>query len=353
MKFEHKYPEAKPNDKFEFEYSYVTKTPKLGQCRWCNSFTKWIDVLFQVPVCSEECNGTMWSNYKQDQKNKGTYDNFENHFLKVKEELKLGSNNKEVWKDIIIVVKDQLDYLKDCINSIRNTTINYHLYIWDNDSKKETKDYIENLTSSYNPSTDTNWAITTIMCENNVGFIHPNNEMIAMTTSPYIILLNSDTKVFENWDSTMISFLKQNPDFAQVGYWGGHLDHEGRGFGGANGENIDYVPGWCFCISRETYQQFGLFDQELKFAYCEDSDFSLRLKKHGKKIYSLYVPLVHHYQNKTVKEVEQQGKLNLRESFDHNHKVVKERWKNYLEKERVVLRQKSDSKPLPIGAKIV
>jgi hypothetical protein len=70
MKFEHKYTDAMANDKFDFEYSAVTKTPKLGQCRWCGSFTKWLDVLFQVNVCSEECNSIMWSQYREDQKNK-------------------------------------------------------------------------------------------------------------------------------------------------------------------------------------------------------------------------------------------------------------------------------------------
>jgi GT2 family glycosyltransferase len=339
MKFEHKYTDAAANDKFDFEYSAVTKTPKLGQCRWCGSFTKWLDVLFQVHVCSEECNSIMWNQYREDQKNNGTYENFENHFSKVKEELKLTTESENVWKDIIIVVKDQLEYFKDCIDSIRNVTSNYHLYIWDNGSKEPTANYIEQLVRSYDPEKHTDWAITTVRCENNVGFIHPNNELISMTTSPYIILLNSDTKVFKNWDITMVSFLKQNQQVAQVGYWGGHLDHEGRGFGGANGYDIDYVPGWCFCISRETYEQFGLFSNKLQFAYCEDSDYSLRLKEAGKKIYALYAPLVHHYQNKTVKDVEGEGQLDLRSSFDHNHAYVKERWKNYLEHERVVLKK--------------
>jgi GT2 family glycosyltransferase len=168
----------------------------------------------------------------------------------------------------------------------------------------------------------------------------PNNEMIALGESPYVVLLNSDTKVFENWDNTMIAFLKNNPEYAQVGYWGGHLNADGRGFGGANGERVDYIPGWCFCIPRETYDQFGLFDEHLKFAYCEDSDFSLRLKEGGKKIYSLYAPLVHHYQNKTVKQVEKEGELDLQATFDHNHSYFKNRWKEYLSKNRVLLDQK-------------
>ncbi len=341
MKFEHKYPDALATDRFEFEYSYVTKTPKLGSCRWCNSYTKWLDVVFQIHVCSEECNTKMWQQYRKDQKEQGTYDNFEEHFKNVKDELKLSLNSNNSWKDIIIVVKDQLDYFKACIESIKATSKNYHLYIWDNGSREDTVAYIENLVASYDASKHLDWRITTIRSEQNTGFIHPNNELVAMGDSPYIVLLNSDTKVFENWDTTMIGFLEQNSDVSQVGYWGGHLSNDGRGFGGANGYEVDYIPGWCFCISRETYNQMGLFSDKLKFAYCEDADFSLRVKESGKKIYSLHTPLVHHYQNKTVVEVEKEGVLDLKATFDNNHKYMKERWKDYLANERVLLKQKT------------
>lgn len=339
MKFEYKYPNALAGDRFEFEYSHVTKTPKLAPCQWCNAYTKWFDILFQVNVCSEECNSTMWHQYKTDQKTQGTYENFEEHFKKVKEELKLGSKNKEIWKDIIIVVRDQLAYFKDCIESIRKNSTNYHLYIWDNGSQKETQDYINQLIVECTFNDNHDYHITTIRSEANTGFIHPNNELIALGENPYIILLNSDTKVFENWDNTMITYLLENPETAQVGFWGGHLDSTGRGFGGSNGENIDYVPGWCFCISRETYNQFGLFSNNLKFAYCEDSDFSLRLQEAGKKIYALHTPLVHHYQNVTVKEVGKEGFVDLSATFDYNHNYIKERWKNYLLNDRAILRK--------------
>lgn len=343
MKFEQKYPEASAGDRFEFEYSYVTKTPKLGQCRWCACYTKWVDVLFQVNVCSEECNSIMWNQYRNDQKTKGTYDNFEEHFSKIKEEFQLGNSHKNVWKDILIVVRNQLNYFKDCVESIQKNSTNYHLYIWDNGSQPETQNYIENLVSGYNPERDTNYQITTIRSERNTGFIYPNNELAALGTNPYIILLNSDTKVFENWDNTMIGFLEKNSDFAQVGYWGGHLDSTGRGFGGSNGCDIDYVPGWCFCISRKTYDEFGLFSNKLNFAYCEDSDFSLRLQEAGKKIYALHTPLVHHYQNVTVKDVEKECSVDLRATFDYNHNYIKDRWKDYLANNRVMVRKRNEA----------
>ena len=80
----------------------------------------------------------------------------------------------------------------------------------------------------------------------------------------------------------------------------------------------------------------------MKFAYCEDTDLSLRLKEAGHKIYALYAPLVHHYQNKTIKTVEKEGEVDVRASFEHNHEYIKLRWSHYLENDRVMLHRQED-----------
>lgn len=334
MKFEQKYPQATSTDRFEFQYSYVTKAPKLGQCQWCRSFTRWIDILFQVPVCSEECNSKMWEQYKSDEMQKSKYENFEEHFKQVKRELKIAEAARDPWKDILIVVRDQLDYFKACIESIRKTTTNYHLHIWDNGSRKETVDYIQQLVSDC-LSENSHWLISTNRLDKNFGFISPNNQMASHGKNEFIILLNSDTKVFNMWDRAMTGYLDAFPKVAQVGYWGGHLEADGRGCNGSNGSQIDYIPGWCFCVKRSTYQEFGLFNPDLNFAYCEDADLSLRLKEAGHELYALHAPLVHHYQNKTIIEVEKEGEIDVRASFEQNHQYLKNRWKDYLENSRV------------------
>lgn len=334
MKFENKYPEATSTDQIEFEYSYITKNPKLGNCRWCNSFTKWFDVIFMQHACSEECLGAMWKQYKDDQKKSSTYENFESHFSKVKEELKMIEQARDASKDIIIVVHDQLDYLKQCINSVKEHTKNYHIYIWDNASGKQTADYIEQLVK------EGCGTVISMRSDTNTGFIIPNNELVGWGESEYIILLNSDTKVCSGWDKAMTGFLDSHPNVAQIGYWGGHIGADGRGFGGANGYEVDYIPGWCFCISRATYNEYGLFDNQLTFAYCEDADLSLRLKEADKQIYSLHAPLVHHYQNKTIVEVEKEGQIDVAATFEKNHQYIKVRWKDYIENNRVLLKRK-------------
>ena len=336
MKFNLKYPDAQITDRFEFEYSYVTKTPHLGECQRCRAMTKWIDVLFQVPVCSEECGGQMWVDYRADKGN--DYYNFDEHFGYVKEELKWAESHRDATKDIIVVVRDQLRYVQECMETVWANTDNYHLYVWDNGSGPDTSEYLQSEFRKYSEINDPRRQMTMVRVPQNRGFIKPNNEMAIKGDGEYIILLNSDCKVFEKWADTMVGFLQHHPDVAEVGFWGGHMDHEGRGFGGTTGYEIDYIPGWALCISRETYNEFGLFDSKnLEFAYCEDADLSLRLKEAGKKIYALHAPLCHHYQNKTITAVAKEGDVDAAATFQHNHEYMARRWAKYIETGRVLL----------------
>ena len=99
----------------------------------------------------------------------------------IKYELICESQAIDTNKDILIIVHNQLEYTRQCIESIQANTKNYNLYIWDNNSNKETREYLETLDA-------------TLCCSNkNTGFIFPNNALAKLTDSDYIILLNNDT----------------------------------------------------------------------------------------------------------------------------------------------------------------
>jgi|688.fasta_scaffold262428_2 GT2 family glycosyltransferase len=243
---------------------------------------------------------------------------------KIKEELLLIDFAQEVQKDILIVVHDQYDYVVECINSICNNTKNFNIYIWDNNSKKETAEYLISLKNKHDN-------IKLYHSNKNLGFILPNNFMVKESKSPYLILLNSDVVVQEMWDLVLIGFLQNNPDVSLVGYDGGLLNSEGKGVGRGVGYDIDYVCGHCMCFSRQTYEKFGLFDEEnLEFAYCEDADFSLRLRDNNKKIYACHSSkLIHHFQNKTSAHVI----FNEYDFSDHikkNMRHIQNKWGKFL-----------------------
>ncbi len=243
----------------------------------------------------------------------------------IMEELPYSVQPNNTTKDILIVVHDQLPYLKNCIESIQNSTENYNLLIYDNASNEDVYDYISSLdkVSVYfrSPTND--------------GFIKPNNYLAKLSKSPFMILLNSDTEVRPGWDLALINFLYIHPEVAQVGYSGGKLNPDGLGDKQAVfGNNIDYVCGWCFAISKDTYRKYGLFDEEnLEFAYGEDSDFSLRLVEDRNKIYALHMDLVNHYGNKTINQVHLELGDYIKGTFERNHQYICNRWQRNIKKD--------------------
>ena len=217
-----------------------------------------------------------------------------------------------VSKDILIVTYNQPTYLKQCIKSIEDATEQYQIYVWDNGSNYWLEDHPD---------------IKVTRSRSNEGFIIPNNQLIAQGNSPFVILLNDDTVVYPGWDKAMIGHI-QSIGTAQVGYVGGWLDENAKGSRFGWGGGVDYIPGWCFAIPRTTYEKFGLFDEEFKFAYCEDADFSLRLTAAGERIYALHLGLVHHYENATIQAVAEKSDRST--SFRKNHAVLRERWSKRL-----------------------
>lgn len=229
---------------------------------------------------------------------------------------------KDLKKDILIVVHNQYEYIKNCLESIFENTENFNLHIWDNSSDKKTKNYLQKVSNKKEN-------IFLYRSEKNLGFIIPNNKMAKKCTEDFIILLNSDTQVLKNWDKVLIGFLVKNKDVFLVGCEGGLLNKKGKGVAVASGYDIDYVCGYCMCFAKKTYENFGLFDEKnLKFAYCEDSDFSLRLREKNKKIYACYSKdLVFHFGGKTSNNIID-NKISA--NIDNNMKYLQKRWHNFL-----------------------
>jgi O-antigen biosynthesis protein len=234
-------------------------------------------------------------------------------------------------KDILIVVHNQCEFIQKCIESIQKTTTNYQLYIWDNASDEETKEYLRSLDD-----------VVLVEYPTNIGYGEPNNKLADMGVGEYLILLNSDTVVFPLWAEALLGCLQHNPQYAQVGYLGGRLDANGMGGRADWGSKIDYIMGFCSCISRYTYAKCSLFDPAYEFAYCEDADLSLRLQSLGAEIYALHLMLVHHHENKTIKAIVKEGKIDVTKTFYRNHDILKQRWSSYLASCRADLRPLKD-----------
>ena len=282
----------------------LIKKSLIGFCE-CGTATRFFDSEFSVYVCSQECQETIWrvnlsSNPILSQEHRRKF--YPNEIQNEERLIHLSNYTKA----ILIVVHDALDYLEQCVKSIKAVTSNFKLYIWDNASQTVIPEAIRS--------------------EVNQGFIIPNNRLAEMVTEDVIICLNSVTVVSEGWDNALCSFLDLG--YSQVGCLGGLLEEDFTGSYTAFGEDIDYVLGWCFAIKRSTYEKYGLFSEDLQQAYFEDVDLSLRLRANGEKIYALYSPFVHHYGGKTISVID----VDFYNKIKFNHGIVKNKWKEVFTK---------------------
>ncbi len=223
-------------------------------------------------------------------------------------------------KDILIVVHDQLPLVRECLESVSQHTTDAAVYVWDNGSRGETLGYLWEWASRDR--------IVLVASPENRGFIVPNNRLYGLGSSPYVILLNSDTRVAPNWAEALVGYLQGHPGVGAVGYQGSRLDSRGEGGRPGVGRDIDYVCGWCACYPRAAVDAVGgLFDEDnLEFAYAEDSDLSLRLREQRWAIHALHLDLVLHHGNKTIAAVHDELGPVVRETFRKNHDYIRRRW---------------------------
>ena len=249
------------------------------------------------------------------------------------------SGNPKV--QIIIPFKDKVEYLRDCIDSIKRKTTykNYEICIVNNQSvKDETKKYISGLKD-----------VVVLNYNKSFNFSLINNFAVKRTQSDYIIFLNNDTKIITpNWIENMLS-LAQRKDTGAVGGLllykdntvqhagiivglGGVAAHSHRGFDShSNGHgglltairDVSAVTAACMMVERSKFLKIKGFDENLKIAY-NDVDLCLRLLNLGyRSVYTPYVKL-YHYESKTRKKTVGEN--------DHDTGIFLKKWKHYIKK---------------------
>jgi GT2 family glycosyltransferase len=201
-----------------------------------------------------------------------------------------------------------------------------------------TDDSLEFLTKHY-PK------IQTILLDVNYGFADGYNKALKSIDSEYVVLLNSDVEVGENWLQPAINYLDEHPDvvalqpkvlsyrdksvFEYAGAAGGFIDMygypfcRGRIFGtlekdeGQYDEPIDilWASGACLFIRTAEFKSIGGFD-EYFFAHQEEIDLCWRLRIQGKRIVCFPQSVVYHLGAATLKrEDPQKTYLNYRNNL--------------------------------------
>lgn len=227
---------------------------------------------------------------------------------------------------ICIVTLNAKQYLRNCLESIKNhaSGLAYEVIVVDNGSTDGT---LEMLQENY-PE------ISTIANQENLGFTRPNNQAIQIAKSEkYILLLNPDTIVYASSLQNLLGFAEQHPQggvfgpkvlngdgtfqkhckrgegrpwetfsyflglskiFPTVklfsGYLQTHLDENQT-------HEVPAISGCCMMIRRETLNNIGGLDEDL-FAYQEDTEYCVRARKAGWKVYYTPVSQITHFGGK-------------------------------------------------------
>lgn len=226
---------------------------------------------------------------------------------------------------VIVHYKNSRDTL-DCLKSLKlinRNSIEVEILIVDNSQDFDVdKGFFQNL-----------FTLDILKPERNLGFSEGNNIAITKALaggSDYIVLLNNDTILSQDFLINLIDFSQKHPQaglispkiyFASgfeyhknrysqkdqgkvIWYAGGKIDWDNVYAQHIGVDEVDkgqfdisketqFATGCCMFVKREVVEKVGLFDKNY-FLYYEDVDYSLRVKKKGFKVFYTSSSLIWH-----------------------------------------------------------
>ena len=249
---------------------------------------------------------------------------------------------------IVIPAYNQVAYTYACVRSIiENTSFEetpYEIILADDvstDATKEIDKYIKGMVISRNSS--------------NMGFLKNCNQAAEKARGKYIFFLNNDTKVHENWLSSLVRLIESDDSIGMVGsklvYADGRLqeaggiiwsDASGWNYGRLDDpekpeynyvKDVDYISGAAIMLSRALWQEIGGFDERYAPAYCEDSDLAFEVRRHGKRVVLQPASVVTHFEG--VSNGTDVNGTGLKRYQLVNAEKFKEKWAEELKKQCV------------------
>jgi GT2 family glycosyltransferase len=175
-----------------------------------------------------------------------------------------------------------------------------------------------------------------------------NNIGVQASRGRYVVLLNNDAFVTNNWLEPLINVLENRSDAGGVGakflYPDGRLQEAGAVLNEhaitiQRGklyrlepavldriDRVDYCTAACFATSRAIFDRVSGFDPTFEPAYYEDTDLCFRISSLGLSIYYCPLSVVYHIENATTSAFGD-ALDNIKEI---NRKKFLARWGNYL-----------------------
>ncbi|MBU3926494.1 MAG: glycosyltransferase, partial [Bacteroidetes bacterium] len=239
------------------------------------------------------------------------YDTKHINFFKVKRKI---IGNPKIT--IVIPIKDRVDLLKRCINSIeeKSSYKNYEVIIVDNLSREaDTFEYLAYLQKR--PS-----IYQVVIFKEDFNFSRLNNFAVQYAVGKHLLFLNNDVEIIApGWLEAMLEHSQREevgcvgakllyPDGkiqhvgVVIGLYGGaeHIYkwHESRDIGymghAVSIRNCSAVTAACMMVKKSVFNEVDGFDERYKVGFG-DTDFCLRIQEKGYlNVYTPYAELYHH-----------------------------------------------------------
>lgn len=225
-------------------------------------------------------------------------------------------NNSKVA--VIIVNWKKYTITSKCIESVFKCNYsNYEIILVDNESDDSKLSTLKRKN------------ITTISNSKNEGFSKANNQGIDYAIKnnfDYILMLNNDTIVKSNLIDVLVRTAQAkkistiqplilNHNGQKIWNGGGKINYFFGTFFSSNKvsksyKTIDWFTGCCCLFETKLFLEIGKLDEKF-FAYYEDVDLSLRIKKNGYKIgFTSQTELIHLESASSKLETSNEGSLN-------------------------------------------
>ncbi|MDP2366247.1 MAG: glycosyltransferase, partial [Ignavibacteria bacterium] len=238
---------------------------------------------------------------------------------------------------IVVPTFNQLNFTKECIDSIFTyTKIPFELIVIINNKQDGTLEYLKEFLNKHRN-------IKIITNSENCGFPVSINQGISESTSEYVLIINNDIIVTENWIETLLDIANKNDSVGIVG----PISNEVSGLqkdNKANYKTIDEmhlyaasvkeknkneimqfprVAFLCTLIKREVIDKIGGLDERFSPGNFEDDDFCLRAQLAGYKTVIAQDVFIHHYGSKSFKAA---GEKQYSERLKTNREIFVSKW---------------------------
>ena len=214
---------------------------------------------------------------------------------------------------VIILNWNGCDMMRKFLPSVISNTPEAEIVVADNGS---TDDSLKLLSEEF-PT------VKVLAFSENYGFAEGYNRAIEAVQNEYVVLLNSDVEVTENWLAPMLGYMSAHPEvaacqpkllsyfdrqkFEYAGAAGGYLDKygypfcRGRIFGTLESDtgqyddiaDIHWATGACLLVRRDIYIDCRGLDSRF-FAHNEEIDLCWRMRLYGYRVVCLPDSVVYH-----------------------------------------------------------